>query len=69
MIRAHARRWTPTEDTAVGLADALDAADGGRRLLELADRLGRSEAAVRQRVARLRALQLGANLAGRGIAE
>ena len=34
-----ARRWTPTEDTAVRLADALDAEDGGRRLLEIARRL------------------------------
>ena len=40
------RRWTPSEDVAVRLADALDAEDGGRRLLELARRLGRTEAAV-----------------------
>ena len=26
------RRWMPSEDIAVRLADALDAADGGRRL-------------------------------------
>ena len=39
------RRWTPSEDVAVGLADALDAEDGGRRLLELARRLGRTEVA------------------------
>ena len=31
---------------------------GGRRLVELADRLGRTEGAVRQRASRLRALQL-----------
>ena len=43
------RRWMPSEDIAVRLADALDAEDGGRRLLELARRLGRTEAAVRQR--------------------
>ena len=48
------RRWTPTEDTAVRLADALDYEHGGRRLVELADRLGRTEAAVRQRASKLR---------------
>ncbi len=53
-----ARRWTPTEDTAVRLADALDYEHGGRRLRELADRLGRTEAALRQRASRLRALRL-----------
>ena len=42
------------------LADALDAEDGGRRLLELARRLGRTEAAVRQRAWRLRADRLKA---------
>ena len=52
-----ARRWTESEDTAVRLAAALDYEDGGRRLRELADRLGRTEAAVRQRASRLRALQ------------
>ena len=51
-------RWTETEDTAVRLAAALDWEHGGRRLVELADRLGRTEAAVRQRASRLRALQL-----------
>ena len=51
-------RWTETEDTAVRLAAALDWEHGGRRLVELADRLGRTDAAVRQRASRLRALQL-----------
>ena len=50
----------PSEDIAVRLADALDAEDGGRRLLELARRLGRTEAAVRQRAWRLRADRLKA---------
>ena len=54
------RRWMPSEDIAVRLADALDAEDGGRRLLELARRLGRTEAAVRQRAGRLRAAWLKA---------
>ena len=35
----------PSEDIAVRLADALDAEDGDRRLLEIARRLGRTEAA------------------------
>ena len=48
------RRWTPTEDTAVRLADALDYEHGGRRLRDLADRLGRTESAVRQRASKLR---------------
>ena len=48
------RRWTESEDTAVRLADALDYEHGGTRLRELADRLGRTEAAVRQRASRLR---------------
>ena len=52
------RRWMPSEDVAVRLADALDAEDGGRRLLELARRLGRTEAAVRRRAWRLRAVRL-----------
>ena len=52
------RRWTESEDTAVRLAAALDWEHGGRRLVELADRLGRTEGAVRQRASRLRALQL-----------
>ena len=51
-------RWPETEDTAVRLAAALDWEHGGRRLVELADWLGRTEAAVRQRASRLRALQL-----------
>ena len=51
-------RWMETEDTAVRLAAALDWEHGGRRLGELAERLGRTEAAVRQRASRLRALQL-----------
>ena len=49
------RRWMPSEDIAVRLADALDAEDGGRRLLELARRIGRTEAAVRRRAWGLRA--------------
>ena len=51
-------RWTESADTAVRLAAALDWEHGGRRLVELADRLGRTEAAVRQRASRLRAVQL-----------
>lgn len=43
------RRWIPSEDSAVRLADALGAEDGGRRLLELARRIGRTEAAVHRR--------------------
>ena len=65
------RRWMPSEDIAVRLADALDAEDGGRRLLELARRLGRTEAAVRRRAWGLRAtrheakdLPVGSDLAG-----
>ena len=53
------RRWMPSEDIAVRLADALDAEDGGRRLLELARRLGRTEAAVRRRAWSLRAARCG----------
>ena len=55
-----ARRWTPSEDIAVRLADALDAEAGGRRLLELARRLGRTEASVRRRAWRLRTARLKA---------
>ena len=55
-------RWTPSEDVAVRLADALDYEHGGRRLRELAERLGRSEAAVRQRACRLRAARLEGNV-------
>ena len=54
------RRWMPSEDIAVRLADALDAENGGRRLLELARRLGRTEAAVRQRAWGLRVARSGA---------
>ena len=54
-------RWTESADTAVCLAAALDWEHGGGRLVELADRLGRTEAAVRQRASRLRALQLQVN--------
>ncbi len=50
--------WTPAEDTAVRLADALDSGDGGCRLVELAPRLGRTSAAVRQRAARLRRVEV-----------
>ena len=53
-----ARRWTVSEDTAVRLAAALDYERGGQRLRELAGRLNRTEAAVRQRAWRLRAAQL-----------
>ena len=52
------RRWTPSEDVAVRLADALDYEHGGGRLRELAERLGRSGAAVLQRASRLRAARL-----------
>ncbi|MDE0002086.1 MAG: hypothetical protein OXQ29_05290 [Rhodospirillaceae bacterium] len=48
------RRWTETEDTAVRLAAALDWEHGGDRIRELADRIGRTEGAVRQRAYRLR---------------
>ena len=54
------RRWMPSEDIAVRLADALDAEDGGRRLLEIARRLGRTEAAVRRRAWRLQTARLAA---------
>ena len=59
-----ARRWTPTEDTAVRLADALDYEHGGTRLRELAERLGRTEAALRQRASRLRAARLEGDVRG-----
>lgn len=52
-----APRWTESEDTAVRLAAALDVEAGGQRLCELADRLGRTEAAVRRRATQLRATQ------------
>lgn len=35
-----ARRWTESEDAAVRFPAALDWEHGGRRLVELADRLG-----------------------------
>ncbi len=57
-VAVMARRWTPTEDVAVRLAAALDWEHGGHRLVDLAERLGRTESAVRQRTSRLRALQL-----------
>ena len=41
------RRWMPSEDIAVRLADALDAEDGGRRLLEIARRLRAARLGVR----------------------
>ena len=50
------RRWMPCKDVAVRVADALDAEDGGRRLL--VRRIGRTEAAVRRRAWRLRAARL-----------
>ena len=53
-----ARHRTESEDTAVRLAAALDYEDGGQRLRELAARLGRTGAAVRQHASRLRAAQL-----------
>ena len=46
------------------LADALDYEYGGRRLRELAERLGRTEAAVRRRASRLRATRLEGDVAG-----
>ena len=55
-------RWTPSEDVAVRLADALDYEHGGDRLRELAERLGRSEAAVRRRASRLRAVRLDGDI-------
>ena len=58
-----ARRWTESEDTAVRLAAALDYEHGGQRLRELAARLDRTEAAVRQRASRLRAAQLAGDVA------
>ena len=62
-------RWTESADTAVRLAAALDWEHGGRRLGDLAERLGRTEGAVRQRASRLRALQLegDVDLAGGGV--
>ena len=35
-------RWTESADTAVRLAAALDWEHGGRRLVDLAERLGRT---------------------------
>ena len=58
-----ARRWTESEDTACRLAAALDWEHGGRRLVELAGRLGPTEAAIRQRPARLRAVQFEGDVA------
>ncbi len=52
--------WTPSEDVADRLAAALDWEHGSQRLRELAARLGRTEATVRQRASRLRAAQFGA---------
>ena len=52
------RRWMPSEDIAVRLADALDAEDGGRRLLERAWRL---------RTARLEAADLRVEPDGAGV--
>ena len=62
-------RWTESADTAVRLAAALDWEHGGRRLVDLAERLGRTEGAVRQRASRRRAVQLegDVDLAGGGV--
>ena len=57
-------RWTESADTAVRLAAALDWEHGGRRLVDLAERLGRTEGAVQQRACRLRALQLEGDVDG-----
>ena len=62
-----ARRWTQTEDTAVRLAAALDQEDGGERLRHLAERLVRTEAAVRWRAGRLRAAQFKGEAEGYGV--
>ena len=48
------------------LAAALDWEHGGARLREIACRLGRTEAAVRQRASRLRAAQLDGLVERRG---
>ncbi len=47
-------------------AAALDWEHGGERLREIACRLGRTEAAVRQRASRLRAAQLDGPVERRG---
>ena len=62
-----ARRWTQTEDTAVRLAAALDHEDGGERIRQLAERLARTEAAVRWRAGRLRAAQFKDKGEGNGV--
>ena len=54
-------RWTESADTTVRLASALDWEHGGRHL---AERLGWTESAVRQRASRLRAVQLEGDVAG-----
>ncbi|MCY4372584.1 MAG: hypothetical protein OXC31_02350, partial [Spirochaetaceae bacterium] len=54
------------QPTAVRLADALNYAHDGRRLVELADRLGRTEVAVRQRTSKLRADRLEVRQPGGG---
>ena len=61
------RRWTPNEDVAVRLADALDYEHGDSRLRELAERVGRSEAAVPQRASRLRAARLEGEVDAGGV--
>ena len=66
------RRWTPSEDVAVRLADAVDTEDGdlaARTGSEGADQLiksdvARVQSAVRQRASRLRAVQLEGDVAG-----
>ena len=62
-VIAMGSRWTETEDTAVRLAAELDWEHGGRHL---AERLGRTESAVRQRASRLRAVQLEGDVDGPG---
>ena len=62
-----ARRWTEREETAVRLAAALDWEHGGDRFRELAERLERTEGAVRQRASRLRAAQLEGDVGTAGV--
>ena len=57
-LRLTMRRWTPSEDTAVRLADALDAGDGGRRLLTWPTGSAGPRRPSPTAVSRLRALRL-----------